>query len=77
MPSDLERSLGDEESLNKLIHAMSMASEIRKMVLDSPTDPETWVSRISADNSQRKFCCISAVHTQAYCGRSAEAQRAY
>ena len=59
--SNLEQNLGDEESLNNLIHAMSTAYEIAKIVLDSPTDCETWVSRISTDNSQRKFCCVSIV----------------
>ena len=61
MLSKLERNPGDEESLNMLIHAMLMAYDIAKIVLDSPTDCETWVSRISTDNLQRKFCCVSTV----------------
>ena len=67
MLSKLERNPGDEESWNMLIHAMSMAYEIAKIVLDSPTDCETWVSRISTDNSQRKFCCVSTVQYPCFC----------
>ena len=64
-----------------LIHAMSTAYEIAEIVLDSPTFCEIWVSRISTDNSQRKFAVSNilafAVHIQTYRGRPAEAQKVY
>ena len=59
--SELEENPDDEGLLDTLIQAMSMAYEFAKVVLDSPTNCETWVSRISTDNPQRKFwpsfCC--------------------
>ena len=67
MLSKLERNPDDNESLNMLVHAMSLAYEIAKIVLNSPTDCETWVSRIGTDNSQRKFCCVSAVQYPCFC----------
>ena len=67
MLSKLEQNPGREVPLNKLIHAMSMAYKIAKSVLNSPTDCETWVSRISTDNSQRKLCCVSTVQYPCFC----------
>ena len=66
MLSKLEENPGDGGSLDMLIHAMSIAYEITKTVLDSPTDCEIWASRISTDDSQRKFflcvyCPISLI----------------
>ena len=67
MLSKLERNPGDEESLDMLIRAISVAYNHSKKVLDSPTDCETWVSCISTDNSQRKFCCVSTVQCPCFC----------
>ena len=55
MLSKLKQNPDDNDSLDKLILGMSLAYNDSKKVLDSPSDCETWVSRISTDNSQRKF----------------------
>ena len=56
--SKLERNSDDEESLNIFIHAMSLAYEVAKVMLDSPTDCATRLSRINTEHSQRTFCCF-------------------